>query len=71
MPFLIEGTPALAVLQRRLAEWLCQSAALRILELPFDIPNLVDGMYWSPRHTSDPAHVWLRTLFRETAAGLE
>ncbi|MBV8083232.1 MAG: LysR family transcriptional regulator [Chloroflexi bacterium] len=70
MPFLIEGTPALAVLQRRLAEWLCQTAALRILELPFDIPNLVDGMYWSPRHTSDPAHVWLRTLFRETAAGL-
>jgi DNA-binding transcriptional LysR family regulator len=71
MPFFIEGTPALAVLQRRLAEWLCHSAALRILELPFDIPDLVDGMYWSPRRTSDPAHVWLRTAFRETAAGLE
>ncbi|MGH2468599.1 MAG: LysR family transcriptional regulator, partial [Chloroflexota bacterium] len=70
MPFLIEGTPALAVLQRRLAEWLCHSAALRILPLPFDIPDLIDGIYWSPRHTADPAHIWLRSLFRETAAGL-
>jgi len=70
MPFLLEGTPALAVVQRRLAEWLCHSAALRIFPLPFDIPDLVDGMYWSPRHTADPAHVWLRSLFQETAANL-
>jgi len=70
MPFLIEGTPALAVLPRRLAEWLCQRAALRVLSLPFKLPDWVMGMCWSSRHTTDPAHLWLRNFLKETASKL-
>lgn len=70
IPFLLEGTPTLAVLPRRLCEWLCEAAALRILSLPFELPEWVLGMSWSARHTADPAHLWLRTLVKQTASRL-
>lgn len=69
-PHLLEGTPSLAVLPRRLADWLCQAAALRVLSLPFELPDWVLGMCWSARYTADPGHLWLRTLVKETASRL-
>lgn len=69
-PFLLQGTSSLAVLPRRLADLLCEATATRVLSLPFDAPEWVLGMCWSSRHTSDPAHLWLRTLVKETAGKL-
>jgi LysR family transcriptional regulator, nod-box dependent transcriptional activator len=70
MPFLLEGTQGLAVLPRRLADWLSRAAALRVFPLPFDPPQWVLGMCWNSRFTDDPAHLWLRTLVKETARSL-
>lgn len=67
MPFLIEGTSALAIMQTRLAHLLCQSASLRIYPLPFELPELTHEMYWSAPNTTDPGHTWLRNLLLETA----
>ena len=70
MPFLVEETNAVAVLPRRLADWACQAAALRVLPLPFDLPEMLLGMYWNARSTADPGHLWLRSLVKHTASGL-
>lgn len=67
MPLLLKGTPALSVLPRRLAEWLRPVAELRILPLPFDLPDYTLEMCWSARYTGDPAHSWLRGLLKEAA----
>lgn len=68
MPFLLEGTPALALLPRRLAEWLRGAASLRILDPPIEMPDFVQEMWWSARHTADPAHLWLRNLMKTVAS---
>lgn len=70
MPFLLEGTQALAVLPRRFADWLCQAAALRVFPLPFDLPHWELGMWWSAGRTADPGHLWLRTSVKEIASRL-
>jgi DNA-binding transcriptional LysR family regulator len=65
-PFLLKGTSALAVLPRRLSNLLSVASDLRIFSLPFDSPDFIQEMCWSGRHTSDPAHAWLRGFLIET-----
>lgn len=38
---------------------------LRLLEIPLNLPPVIIGMAWHPRHTADGAHRWLRTTIRE------
>ncbi|WP_422749782.1 LysR family transcriptional regulator [Mycobacterium sp. WMMD1722] len=38
---------------------------LRLLDIPLDLPPVVIGMAWHPRHTADGAHRWLRATIRE------
>jgi DNA-binding transcriptional LysR family regulator len=59
-PFLIAGTPLLSLMHERLARILAGAARLRIIEPPFDLPPIHEALYWNPRHTDDPAHIWLR-----------
>lgn len=69
-PFLLQGTSALAVLPRRLADWFCEAADLRIFPVPFELPDFIIEMCWSARYTTDPAHMWLRSELKDAAAGL-
>jgi DNA-binding transcriptional LysR family regulator len=60
LPWLVIGTERIATLHRRLANRFASMLPLRSLELPFEIPRLVEMMIW-PRHLqADPAHAWLR-----------
>ena len=43
-PFLLSGTPLLAIVPRRLGERMRVAADLRLLELPFSIPPLRDTL---------------------------
>ncbi|HLH70613.1 MAG TPA: LysR family transcriptional regulator [Candidatus Dormibacteraeota bacterium] len=70
LPFLLEGTHLVALLQERLALRLAEAAKIRLVEPLFETPPVAEAMYWHPRHTSDPAHRWLRSLLRELAAEL-
>lgn len=37
---------------------------LQLLDIPLELPPLVIGMAWHPRHTADRAHRWLRRAVR-------
>jgi DNA-binding transcriptional LysR family regulator len=37
---------------------------LRLLEVPLELPPLVIGMAWHPRHAADGGHGWLRSAVR-------
>lgn len=69
-PFLLTGTNLVSLVHERLARQLADHAHLRILEPPVPLRPIVEGMYWNPRHTDDPAHRWLRTCVVDCAAEL-
>jgi DNA-binding transcriptional LysR family regulator len=69
-PFLLKGSRLLAVVPRRLGEWMRSVAEIRLLELPFEVPPLREKLVWNPRFTSSPAHVWMRDRLVEIARAL-
>lgn len=69
-PFLLKGSRLLAVVPRRLGEWMRGVAEIRLLELPFDVPPLREKLVWNPRFSSSPAHVWMRDRLVEIARAL-
>ncbi|MFB8773230.1 LysR family transcriptional regulator [Streptomyces broussonetiae] len=64
MPLLVAGTRRIALVQARLARLFAPSAAVRVVEPPYDAVPLREALWWHPVHTHDAAHIWLR----ETAA---
>jgi DNA-binding transcriptional LysR family regulator len=68
IPFLVAGTRRVAVLQRRLAERLASSTAIRTLACPWDVVPLKEAMWWHPSLRPDPGHRWLRSLMREVGS---
>ncbi len=61
IPFLLEGTNYVATLTGGLASVLAPYNSLRLLPLPFSVPNSHEVLLWHRRSNSDPAHAWLRT----------
>jgi DNA-binding transcriptional LysR family regulator len=66
-PLLVRGTRQITFVHERLAHRLAAAAELRLLDLPFESPVLVEAMTWHPRSGNDPAHSWLRTRLRTIA----
>jgi DNA-binding transcriptional LysR family regulator len=71
VPFLVTGTPRVALLQRQLATRLAGAAGVRILDCPWDVVPLKEAFWWHPAHRADPAHGWLRRMMTLAAARLE
>ena len=69
-PFVIAGTRMVTLLHRKLAERLSSSVDIRLIEPPFDLPAIHENLFWNPRHTSDPAHVWMRSQIVDVASKL-
>jgi DNA-binding transcriptional LysR family regulator len=65
IPYLVQGTGSIALLQRRLAERLSGSTSIRIMSPPLSFPRLEIGMWWSPAREHDPSHMWLRRLISQ------
>jgi DNA-binding transcriptional LysR family regulator len=65
IPYLVQGTGSIALLQRRLAERLSSSTSIRIMAPPLSFPRLEIGMWWSPAREHDPGHIWLRQLLSQ------
>ena len=70
LPLLLRGTELIAVVPRRLGERLVQAGDLRLVQAPRPLPELAQVMSWSPLHTDDPAHSWLRRVVAEVASTL-
>lgn len=69
-PFLIEGTPLVSLVLEREIRALGSSLKIRLFEPPFALPDIHEAMYWHPRHTTDPAHRWLRDRLHQIAIGI-
>jgi len=70
MPFLLGRSRLIALQHERLARRLASMADIKVLTLLFDTPSIEEAMYWHPRVTADPAHRWLRSVLKESAAVL-
>lgn len=67
IPFLIAGTPLIATLPEHLARTLAQLAPVKILPLPFAMPEVREVVIWHMRNEPDPGHEWLREILIEAA----
>jgi DNA-binding transcriptional LysR family regulator len=62
VPALVVGTSRIAIMQRSLAE-LMGHGRLRIIRCPFPVADVVQNLWWHPRHDLDPGHQWMRGIF--------
>jgi DNA-binding transcriptional LysR family regulator len=69
-PFLVSGTPFVALVHERLALHVAQQTRLRILEAPAALRPISEALFWGPWHTDDPAHRWLRERISVLASQL-
>jgi DNA-binding transcriptional LysR family regulator len=67
LPFLVERTDAVALLQRHIALLYARILDIQIVELPNRPPPLEVRAYWSTIHHEDAAHRWFRGLLQEAA----
>ena len=70
VPFLVAGTSRVAVLQRRLANRLAETAGVRVLSCPWDVVPLKEAFWWHPALRRDPGHRWLRQVLRDVGGAV-
>jgi len=71
VPFLLQGTQLVSLVLERAAKRLAQTAHIKTLKAPFELPDIHERMYWHPRHTTDTGHRWLRERLMAVAAALD
>ena len=59
-PLLLQGTELVALVLARVVPLLQRMADITVVPPPLPIPPIAQTMWWSPAHTSDPAHRWVR-----------
>jgi LysR family nod box-dependent transcriptional activator len=69
-PFLLQGTDLVTLIPKRAEAFLRRTGDIRVLESPIELPALVETLWWHPRATADPAHVWLRARISAVATTL-
>jgi DNA-binding transcriptional LysR family regulator len=65
VPFLVSGTPRIAVLQEKLAHRLADTSGVRVLPCPWEVVPLKEAFWWHPILRHDPAHAWLRRVLQQ------
>lgn len=67
LPHLLIGTHRVAIMQARLSSLYAQYLPLKILAIPVSLPPLTEFIQWNRFLDNDPAHRWMREVFREVA----
>jgi LysR family nod box-dependent transcriptional activator len=67
IPFLIAGTELIATLPEHLALALEKLTPVKVLPLPFEMPETREVVIWHKRNEPDPGHAWLREIIIEAA----
>jgi LysR family transcriptional regulator, nod-box dependent transcriptional activator len=70
LPFMIVGTPLVAMIPERLAALLAPTLPIKVLSLPFEVLSDRLMVVWHKRNEPDPGHAWIRELFIATARDL-
>ncbi|HLK48348.1 MAG TPA: LysR family transcriptional regulator [Bryobacteraceae bacterium] len=65
---IIEATDCLVVVPQQLGNYLTKQGRIKMLALPFEVPNYFVMQHWHERYTHDAANEWLRGLFAELFA---
>lgn len=71
LPFLVERTDAVALLQRHVARLFASILDIEIVELPRSSRTLEVRAYWSAIHHEDATHRWMRGLLQDIARSSE
>jgi DNA-binding transcriptional LysR family regulator len=71
LPFAVVGTPLIAFVPERLARRCASQLGLRIVEVDWEPPELVEGAHWHPGRSEDPTLRWLRGVLKELSAVLD
>ena len=67
--FAVQGTDAVAVVPERIARRF-EGDGLAVVDPPFPETPMGEAMWWHPAREEDPAHRWLRHVFRSAAGDL-
>ena len=70
VPWLLTGTPLVALIPSRLADLARRDARLRVLQPPVALPVISVACTWHPRRSQDGAHSWLLDRLTAVAAHL-
>lgn len=65
---MVAQTRLLGLMPSKMAAISARAMPIRAFRPPFVVPRLTEVMMWHARHQQDPAHVWLRGVFRDVAA---
>lgn len=71
VPQSIVGTPYLATVPLRMANYYASHLPLRILQVPLELPVLADAIQWHPHQETDEGLVWLRSLIIESCGRMK
>jgi DNA-binding transcriptional LysR family regulator len=71
VPFLVAGTSRVAVLQRKLATRLAETAGIRVLPCPWEVVPVKEAFWWHPAMRHDPGHAWLRQILRRVGRAVD
>lgn len=70
VPFLLRRTDMVSLVLERGVTAFGDGIDVTLRTSPIALPELVETMYWHPRHDADPAHRWLRGVIASVAADL-
>jgi DNA-binding transcriptional LysR family regulator len=71
VPQSIVGTPYLATVPLRMANYYARHLPLRILQPPLELPVLADMLQWHAHQEADEGLVWLRRLIVESCSRMD
>ena len=64
------GTDMVATMHTRLALACARRLPIRVLPLPYALPNMAECLQWHRFQENDPCHIWLRGVMLDVARGL-
>lgn len=70
VPFLVVGTPRIAIIHSRLADQYAQLLPLKICRLPVEIPQVVEVLQWQSVNDTDDGLMWVVDIITRTASSL-
>jgi DNA-binding transcriptional LysR family regulator len=68
LPFAVAGTGLAAFVPERLARRCLGALNLRILDIDWKAPLLVEAAHWDPAKSADPTLQWMRAILRRVSA---
>jgi LysR family nod box-dependent transcriptional activator len=66
----VVGTQRVATVHKRLACYYQQYLPIRLFDIPFKVPRVVEAMQWNSHFAADPGNRWLRATLKEAAQSL-